>query len=336
MRSVPAAAAVTAAGTAALCAAGCFAAQQQPGHPATLPEAELELEQQPEPEELPERWAQELQSTDFSFGEGDRRVTLQLYVVRPAAILADANRAGKVSAVNDIDTTGLAAWGLADTLSAFVAERRKMVEGKRVLELGCGRGMCGLLAAHWASTVVISDYEPAVLALARRNVEANLASLRAQPTVERLVWSRSPAACDSCGLFDVLLGSELLYHETDIGALLASAEHHMDRGAVFVTVYHARVWGITSNLKAAAKEQGMAIQFVDVSTLCKEEASSLAANEASNYCCFLCRELEAEATLAPWLAGLRLVEVTDEDNGQEQDEDSEEDAAGAGMRDLFG
>jgi len=196
--------------------------------------------------------------------------------------------------------------------------------------------MCGLVAAHWASTVVISDYEPAVLALARRNVEANLASLRAQPTVEQLVWSQTPAECETCGLFDILLGSELLYHETDIGALLASAEHHMDRGAVFVTVYHARVWGITSNLKAAAKAQGMAIQFVDISSMCKEEASSLAAHEASNYCCFLCRESEAEATLAPWLVGLRPVEATDEDNGQAHAEDSEEDADGAGMQDLFG
>ena len=54
----------------------------------------------------------------------------------------------------------------------------------------------------------------------------------------------------------MLLGSELLYHETDLPALLATAEHHMAAGGVFVTVYHARVWGITSNLQAAARDCG--------------------------------------------------------------------------------
>ena len=64
--------------------------------------------------------------------------------------------------------------GLATTLSAFVVERRGLVAGRRVLELGCGRGLCGLVAAQCgAASVVLTDYEPAVLALARKNVEAN-------------------------------------------------------------------------------------------------------------------------------------------------------------------
>ncbi len=286
---------------------------------------------------MPAQWAHEIDESEVFFGVEPDRVALKLYVVRPAAILAECNNASKAGggAVNATDTTGLAAWGLATTLSAYVAARRELIAGKRVLELGCGRGMCGLVAAQCGATrVVLSDYEPAVLALAQKNVAANAAahaSVGVQPSVERLVWSRSPAGHRSCGQFDLLLGSELLYHETDIPALIASAEHHLAKDGVIVLVYHARVWGITSNLQIAARAHGMAFQFVDIRSICSEDAGD---QPRGNYCAFLSRNVEAENALRPWLAGLRLVEATDEDNGEDLD-GSEEDADGATMQGLF-
>ncbi len=284
---------------------------------------------------MPE-WA-EIDESDVVFGDAQHRLTLKLYVVRPAAILAECNHASKAGggAVNATDTTGLAAWGLATTLSSYVAGRRELVAGKRVLELGCGRGLCGLVAAQCgAARVVLSDYEPAVLALAQKNVAANAAahaSVGVQPSVERLVWSRSPAEHPSCGRFDLLLGSELLYHETDIPALVASAEHHLAKDGVIVLVYHARVWGITSDLQTAASAHGMACQFVDIRSIYSEDAGD---QLTGNFCAFLSRNSEAEHAFRPWLAGLRLVEATDEDNGEDLD-DSEEDADGATMQGLF-
>ena len=291
---------------------------------------------------MPEQWAQEIDESEVSFGGGgnQHRVTLKLSVVRPAAILAECNHANKAGsgAVNATDTTGLVSWGLSTTLSAYAVARRQLVVGKRVLELGCGRGMCGLVAAQCgAAKVVLSDYEPAVLALAQKNVAANAAAHAAsagaaQPSVERLVWSRSPAEQRSCGLFDLLLGSELLYHETDIAALIASAEHHLAKDGVVVLVYRARVWGITSNLQIAAQAQGMSLQFVDIQSICNEDARG---QLSGSYCAFLSRDSDAEHALAPWLAGLRLVEATDEDNGEDVG-DSEVDSDGDTMQGLFG
>ena len=287
---------------------------------------------------MPEQWAQEIDESEVSFGGGGNQhcVTLKLSVVRPAAILAECNRASKAGsgAVNATDTTGLVSWGLATTLSAYVVARRQLVVGKRVLELGCGRGMCGLVAAQCgAARVVLSDYEPAVLALAQKNVAANAAgaSVGAQPSVEQLVWSRSPAEHRNCGLFDLLLGSELLYHETDIPALIASAKHHLAKDGVVVLVYRARVWGITSNLQIAAKTQGMTLQFVDINSICSEDATG---QLSGSYCAFLARDSDAEHALAPWLDGLRLVEATDEDNGEDIG-DSEIDSDGDTMQGLF-
>lgn len=289
---------------------------------------------------MPEHWSQEIEESEVSFGgdEGDQhRVVLKLCVVRPAAILAECNRAEKAGggAINATDTTGLVAWGLATTLSAYVAARRELVVGKQVLELGCGRGMCGLVAVQCgAARVVLSDYEPAVLALAQKNVAANAAAhacAGVRPSVERLVWSRSPAEHRRCGMFDLMLGSELLYHETDIPALISSSEYHLAQNGVIVFVYHARVWGITSNLQAAAEACGMSLQFVDIRSICNgDEGDQL----MGNYCVFLSRASEADIALAPWLAGLRLVEATDEDNGEGVD-DTEVDSDGATMQGLF-
>ena len=132
-------------------------------------------------------------------------------------------------------------------------------------------------------------------------------------------------------MFDILLGSELLYHETDIPALLASAQHHLAKNGVVVLVYHARVWGITTNLQVAAKSQGMLLQFVDIRSICDEDAGD---QLRGNYCAFLCRDAEAKNALPLWLAGLRLVEATDEDNGEDVD-DAEADSDGETMQGLF-
>lgn len=45
--------------------------------------------------------------------------------------------------------------------------------GKTVLEVACGLGLGGLVAAHFASRVVLTDFEPAVLRQVSYNVRCN-------------------------------------------------------------------------------------------------------------------------------------------------------------------
>ena len=92
----------------------------------------------------------------------------------------------------------------------------------RVIELGCGRAICGILAARFAQAVVLTDGSPAVLDLAMKNVEANESNgQKASATIsyERLLFgSREDERRVGAG--DVIIGSELLYHNTSVDDLM--------------------------------------------------------------------------------------------------------------------
>ncbi|BBM98317.1 hypothetical protein MPTK1_1g12550 [Marchantia polymorpha subsp. ruderalis] len=66
---------------------------------------------------------------------------------------------------------GWKVWGGALLLSLRLIEIPSLVKNKRVLELGSGCGLCGLLASKLgASEVVLTDYLPSLLLNLRRNV----------------------------------------------------------------------------------------------------------------------------------------------------------------------
>ena len=68
------------------------------------------------------------------------------------------------------DSTGLRACSGGRVLAAFLAgPRGALLAGCAVAELGCGTGLCGVVAARRARRVVLSDADPRALAVARRN-----------------------------------------------------------------------------------------------------------------------------------------------------------------------
>jgi hypothetical protein len=67
------------------------------------------------------------------------------------------------------DTVGWDIWeGATELLCEHVAENPLLVQGKRVLEIGAGVGVVGLIAAKCgARSVVISDYDQGALCIAQ-------------------------------------------------------------------------------------------------------------------------------------------------------------------------
>ena len=59
--------------------------------------------------------------------------------------------AGSSSMIGDLMCTGLTTWRVADLTAAFIASHHKDFSRKHVLELGCGLGLCGILAGtiYW-------------------------------------------------------------------------------------------------------------------------------------------------------------------------------------------
>jgi len=92
------------------------------------------------------------------------------------------------------------------------------LQGKRVLELGCGLGLAGIAAARAGANVVLSDYEEDALLFARYNALLNATG--SDPELLLFDW-RQPRHGRS---FDVLLGADILYERRHFLPLLQAFE----------------------------------------------------------------------------------------------------------------
>jgi predicted nicotinamide N-methyase len=100
---------------------------------------------------------------------------------------------------------GLMLWASALALAQRLDTEPRIVVGRRVLELGAGIGLVGLVAQALGAQVTQTDYHPDALALCRLNAERNRISGIA---VERGDWREWPT---DLGDFPVVLGADILY-----------------------------------------------------------------------------------------------------------------------------
>lgn len=151
-------------------------------------------------------------------------------------------------------STGAAVWTAGNSLSAFLAtEGGAMVRGRRCIELGCGTGLCGIVAARLGATeVLLTDGNTLVCERARANVERNVQPSTAC-SVRLLTWSET-VDTDLQGKFDVVLASDVLYQASAWrpltlcakellrpggSLLLAEAGHELTPAAASVTGFRA-------------------------------------------------------------------------------------------------
>ncbi|MGE3611778.1 MAG: methyltransferase [Bacteriovoracaceae bacterium] len=95
-------------------------------------------------------------------------------------------------------------WPAAEALSVFLSQNSELVKGKKVLELGCGLGYPSLVAKKLGAEVLATDFHPQVEEFFLRNCRhSNL-----KCDYKRLNWREGT---DEIGLFDVVMGSDVLY-----------------------------------------------------------------------------------------------------------------------------
>jgi predicted nicotinamide N-methyase len=91
---------------------------------------------------------------------------------------------------------------------------------KRILEIGCGMALASLVLNKQCADITATDYHPEVAKFLLRNTLLN----GEQPIAyERTDWADSH---DSLGLFDLIIGSDLLYEEQHIDLLANFIEDH--------------------------------------------------------------------------------------------------------------
>jgi predicted nicotinamide N-methyase len=118
-------------------------------------------------------------------------------------------------------------WPSAESLAAGILAGPRL-DGRRVLDLGCGLGLCGLAARQRGARVTFFDWEPRALEIVAASIQRQEADADSAPAAELLVgdWRTPPPM----GLFDLILGADVLYEERNGPAVVAFLAAHLEPG----------------------------------------------------------------------------------------------------------
>ena len=119
-------------------------------------------------------------------------------------------------------------WPSAIGLAQYL-DRSDGLAGQRILEIGCGFGLAGIVACQKGGIGLFTDYEQDTLAFARYNALQNGCTDRA--SFVQMDWN-SPCLK---GKFSRILASDVIYEDTHWNPILALLQNHLapDGEAIF-------------------------------------------------------------------------------------------------------
>lgn len=122
---------------------------------------------------------------------------------------------------------GLLLWESAIVLSRELETDADGIRGRRVLELGCGVGLAGIVAAGLGATVTATDHDPLALELATRNAIANgVGGIR----YRRDDW----AAWTDDESYQLVMGADVVYDRAAHAAVLAILARNLAPGGTAI------------------------------------------------------------------------------------------------------
>lgn len=124
-------------------------------------------------------------------------------------------------------------------------------EAKRILEIGCGMALSSLLLNKQEADITATDYHPEVQHFLKRNAAINQDQAIAYQQVD---WADSN---DSLGLYDLIIGSDLLYEDEHIKLLANFIQRHAKPHCEVIIVDPGR--GRKNKLGKAMTAAGFAI-----------------------------------------------------------------------------
>lgn len=100
-------------------------------------------------------------------------------------------------------------WPSSIALCRYLEEEMKIKSGDKVLELGCGLGIAGIVAGFYTHHVTLSDYMEEAIAMATGNWNLNHTQ---PPVVLNIDWRNPPKGLK----YDTILAADVLYERRHI------------------------------------------------------------------------------------------------------------------------
>ncbi|GAX21357.1 hypothetical protein FisN_6Lh077 [Fistulifera solaris] len=159
-------------------------------------------------------------------------------------------------------STGLTVWKASEYLSHYLLSQRQLLEEKRVLELGAGLGLCGIVAHRLlqARTVYVTDGDSDVLHVMKQNIQANRSVERHNNNIisgHQLLWGaeyappflqimRRMESENDALLFDVILAADVVYVPQVIAPLFETVQTLLEPATgVFLLAFARRMVDVT-------------------------------------------------------------------------------------------
>ncbi len=130
----------------------------------------------------------------------------ELKILHVSAVISQMEESHFLRELRERLPYGVTLWAAAIALAHEVAARADDFKDKRVLELGAGAGLPGIVAASLEAKVVQTDRNELTMALGRRNLMLNGVETIEQRVVDWTNWNDDAQ-------YDWIIGSDILYGE---------------------------------------------------------------------------------------------------------------------------
>jgi len=141
--------------------------------------------------------------------------------------------------VKTLGSVGLTVWDSAIVLAKYleVLERKTpgFFDGKRVIELGAGCSIPGIVAASLGAIVTLTDV-PRIIGIMRKNAENNLKDTKHPFRIKELTWGKTPIGKFKPPL-DVILGADIIYTKQSIVPFLKTAYKLAGENTLFLLAF---------------------------------------------------------------------------------------------------
>lgn len=127
-------------------------------------------------------------------------------ILHVSAVLSQAQESQFLRELKERLPYGVTLWAAAIALAHDVASRESSFQNSRVLELGAGTGLPGIVAASQGAQVLQTDRNELVMSLCQRNVGLNGVKTIEQQIVDWTNWSDDKQ-------YEWILGSDIIYDE---------------------------------------------------------------------------------------------------------------------------